>query len=362
MVKVGVISDWARSRRGNAWQQLLAELDPAPEFTPYPIADLIVSQVDEAKGLQQISKEQVLIINWDAANGDPEFGGHLCQKWLEHRRPEIIEWVRKGGILLIESQTTLGVPCAAAYDALAGNGELPTSGIADPTKPLQSLPNRSGMAGRKTARFPDGPGFRAVDNIAARNPYPDILLFPKTTTGFLADALENVASSPVLWRGVFRKTLPFTRNFPWISIIETDARWLFRHSIMKVAKVGDGAIFASTMMLASTGQRDLVSGIVRCATGNTQHLPTPVAAVERVDRFIKWFIMIFGGILAGLILGHSGPVLGRLKAGFSALGVPAEALKGWIELLLLGLGIAGVLIGRRLYLNLQRLFRNIIGY
>src|SRR5437868_14178336 len=116
MTKVGVITDWERAKRGSAWEDLLRDLDPPSAYTAYPIADLIVASHKDRSTLQRINKEQVLIINWDAANGDPEFGAHLCQRWLEHRRPEIIEWVYKGGILLIESQTTLGVPCVAAYD------------------------------------------------------------------------------------------------------------------------------------------------------------------------------------------------------------------------------------------------------
>ncbi|HWJ38809.1 MAG TPA: hypothetical protein VNR86_08630 [Sphingomicrobium sp.] len=94
MTKVGVILDWKRAQRGNAWELLLKEIDSEIEVTFYPIADLIVEPVKpplqrqimkrraEAKGLQQINEEQVLVLNWDAVNGDPEFGAHLSQRWL----------------------------------------------------------------------------------------------------------------------------------------------------------------------------------------------------------------------------------------------------------------------------------------
>jgi hypothetical protein len=364
-VKIGVISDWDRAARGNAWPRLLKELDPVPEVTIYPVADLMVSPDIEGRGLQSINKERVLIINWDAANGDPEFGAHLCQRWLEHRRPEIIEWVRKGGILLLESQTTLGVPCAPAYDAAVGKGELPTSGLDDPTKPLQSVAPRSGTTARKTALFPSERGFGSVqDRIIARDAYPDIKPFPSSTTGLLIDAVGAMDSGPLLWRGVFRKTLPYTRQLPWISIIQTDDKPLYRQSIMQVAKLGSGAIFACTMMLAATGQHELVNAIIRCADGNNDHLPTPVAAVERVNSTVKWVLTIFGGAVAGLIVGHTGPILARLKTGLSAIGLGSDpnTVEGWVKFLLIPIGVGIVFLGYRLYLRVRKFVRSVMGY
>ena len=363
MVKVGVISDWARASRGNAWPKLLKELDPEPEVTVYPVADLMVSPNTEGHGLEQINEERVLVINWDAANGDPEFGAHLCQRWLEHRRPEIIEWVHEGGILLIESQTTLSVPSGPAYDAAVGKGELPTSGLDDPTNSLKSP--RLGAHARKTKRFPQGGGFGAVDHLMiAKKPYPDIAPFPPSTTGLLMEALRKTPPGPFLWRGVFRRTLPYTREFPWISIIETDDKEHYRHSIMQVAKIEKGAIFASTMMLAGTGQRELVSAIIRCADGHNEHLPSPIAAVERVKGGVKWFLTIFGGTVAGLIVGHTGPILERLKAGLSSMGLGSDpnAVEGWVKLLLVPIGIGIVILGYRLYLRVRRFIRNILGF
>lgn len=359
MTRVGVISDWSRAPRGNAWPDLLSELDPAPQVTVYPIGELLVRPKAEDDGLQHVNQEQVLIVNWDVANGDPEFGAQLCQKWLEHRRPEIIEWVRKGGILLIESQATLGVPSVDAYDAITGKGELATSGLEDSTRPLESVAPRSGKVARKTKRFPGSLGFGAVeDRIVARDAYPQIAPFPSTTTGLLIDALRTVDTGVLLWRGVFRRTLPYSRRFGWISIIETEGR--HRQSIMKVAKLGDGAIFASTMMLASTGQRDLVAAIIRCADGNNQHLPSPVAGVELVKNGVKLLLTIFGGAVAALIVANSSTIVSKL----SAIGVPASegSLEGWVKLLLLPLGIGMVVIGHRLVGRLRRFVRDVLGY
>lgn len=359
MPNVGVILDWARAARGNAWKPLLQEIDPSLKVSFYPIADLIVAPEEEGKGLQVINREDVLIINWDCANGDPEFGAHLCQRWLGHRRPEIIEWVRKGGILVIESQATLGVPCAAAYEAAVGPGELPTSGIDDPTHPLQSVAPRSGTAARKTSRFPAGFGFGAVpDRILTGRAYPEVDPFPRSTTGLLRDVLEKTGREPLLWRGVFRRTLPFTRRFQWISILETDSGPFYRQSVMQVARVGDGAIFASTMMLAMTRQIEIARAIIRCAGGNTSHLPTSIAPVQRVKTAVKWFLAIFGGILAALVGKFAGAE--RLQSVLPGV-VSNSAFQGWIQLLLLALGLAAGVWGYHLYRRLRKLIRNIVG-
>jgi hypothetical protein len=318
----------------------------------------------EGNRLPQINQERVLIINWDAANGDPEFGAHLCQRWLEHRRPEIIQWVRNGGILLIESQTILGVPSGPAYDAIVGKGELPTSGVDDPTNPLKSVEPRSGRVACKTKRFPKGGGFAAVDDqIVSVNAYPDIPAFPASTTGLLIEALRKAAPGPFLWRGVFRRTLPYTRELPWISIIETDDKELYRQSIMKVAKLGNGAIFASTMTLAGTGQRELVDAIIRCADGHNEHLPGPVAAVERVEKGVKLFLTLFGGAIAGLIVGSTGPIPARLKTGLSRIWQGSDQnLEGWIRLLLVPIAIGLVFLGYQLYRKIRKFTRNVLGF
>jgi hypothetical protein len=359
MTRIGVIADWERAQRGNAWPSLLSEIDPSFQITVYPIADLIV---DPADRLHQIHREQVLIVNWDAANGDPEFGSHLCQAWLRHRRPEIIQWVRRGGVLLIESQATLGTPSPDAYAAAVGVGELPASGLEDRGEPLQGL-RRSGTTCRKTKRFPTGGAFAGVDSrIEAAATYADVVAFPPTTTGLLIEVLEELRPKVILWRGWFRRTLPYSRDFPWISILESDDPGVRRQSTMQVACIGAGAIFATTMLLATNRQKPLVRAIVQ-SVSNTAALPRPAAAIEQVKSWLKTGLTVFGGLLAGSIPTRISPVATWLSSHLAgALSADPASLNRYVGLALLPIGILLVEIVRRVAVAGRKAVRGILGY
>ena len=168
-IKVGIITDWERRQRGSAWREALEATELDLDITDYPIADLITSKLPtDSEKLKTIDREDVLILNWDVANGDPEFGSHLCQRWLDHRRPELISWVKKGNILLIESQTTLGVPCQAAYDAAVGRKELPASIAHDPRNPAKIV--KHGTACRKSPNFREAAASRRSTSSKCWNP------------------------------------------------------------------------------------------------------------------------------------------------------------------------------------------------
>jgi hypothetical protein len=130
------------------------------EVTIYPLADLLpgVPTSGSTANLQTIHEEQVLIFNWDAINGDPEFGSHSAMHWIQHHRPEILLWISDGHVLIIEGQATLGVPCQQAYDATVGPGELLTSVLDEPHKPLE-FKTRIGAECLKTRHFPEERGF-----------------------------------------------------------------------------------------------------------------------------------------------------------------------------------------------------------
>jgi hypothetical protein len=166
-LRVGIVADWTRSARGNFWEDLLRTIqDRMPTaVTVYPIADLIVMppQDDGQARLSEIYNQDVLIINWDAGNGDPEFGAHLVHRWLEHRRPEILLWIQTGKILIVESQTTFGVPSQSAYDATVGPGEVYVSGLPNADNPL-SFRKRLGAECIKTKYFPKSTFFDRVDS------------------------------------------------------------------------------------------------------------------------------------------------------------------------------------------------------
>jgi hypothetical protein len=84
-----------------------------------------------------------------------------------------------------------------------------------------------------------------------------------------------------------------------VSIVKTaDRPWLQNQSVMKVAKVGEGAVFETTMFLATTGQKDIISAMMRCATEGTDHLPDRKYFLDLLRKYrasIVAFLTLFIG-------------------------------------------------------------------
>jgi hypothetical protein len=217
----------------------------------------------------------VLIVNWDAANGDPDFGADLTLRWFEHRQPEILLWVRSGGVLIVEGQARLGVPVQRVYDALLGPGEVLVSGPEDGLDPRRDS-RRAGKRCQLTARAAASPLFGYLADTLAPSDEPrwgfdD--LFPDWAGRVLSPDVRSNDWN-VLYRGWFRKN-PLPRGqLKWIPLLVTgDGFW--RHATLSAAAVGDGAIFASTMFLASTGQDRLVEALLRCHRSYRTSTPLP---------------------------------------------------------------------------------------
>lgn len=347
-IRVGVITDWRRRQRSCAWKEVLQETELDLEVREYPIADLIISHhpVDVAK-LKTIDQEDVLILNWDVANGDPEFGAHLCQRWLDHRRPEIIDWVRRGNILLIESQATLGVPCQAAYDAAVGRNELPTSVASDSKNP--ALLTKCGLAAEKTTRFPTGGGFEKVGELRIRE-HSYSLGLPDDMSGLLRASLgtAGVSATAQLYRGWFRRTSRFRTWLNWVSIIETPGPRWSRQAVLKVARVEAGAIFASTMILSGSRQVALIRAILRCVD-ETGHLPDPPGIVTFGQRYIRAGITPFVGLISTFLLVRFSDAL----SWFTQI-VPLKPKENSIQF-----AILKVVIGIALLISITMLFKQL---
>ena len=366
VVKIGIIGDWARSSRGNVWRELLSSVQEITQqtftITDFPIADLIVQPPDRS-GLQDIRRQDVLIINWDAINGDPDFGSHLALRWIEHRYRELLIWARKGRLLILESQATLGVPSQAAYDAALGKGETPVSGPENFDEPL-SAAERMGARCRKTKKFPTRNGFGDVKGeITCSRVIEHTDWFPGHSHTLLTEDLKGLDEGRQLYRGWFRRTL-FRRSLKWVSILETaDRPFLRQHSTMQVAKVDEGAIFATTINLSMTRQTKLVAAIMRCSHGATSHLPTPDSHIDRVRGYWREIVTLSAGAAAGVIAGMSEPWAHQLSTllGHDLL-ADTDARKTLIKVALVPMGMALFAGGRWLIVRSTRLFRDFVGY
>lgn len=290
MIKIGVIIDWKRCQRGNSWTTLLKSLSPQGKFevVDFRLAELIMNPAAGRgiNGLDALKDQKVLIFNWDVINGDPDFGAHLAQMWIRHHRPELLLWVQKGNVLIIESQTRFGVPCQPAYDAAVGEGELPVLPL-EYFERVSTIEALHGEQCKHTSHFPKRNGFHQVDNPLKVVKLTDEEPFAATATVFLTEELRDLKPY-TLYRGWFRRKLPWRGHLDWVSLTRTtDRGWLRNHSTLQVARHGDGAIFVSTMMLAATGQRKLVEAMLLCVEGKTEHLPKPKTVSEKFRRVIR---------------------------------------------------------------------------
>jgi hypothetical protein len=263
-LRVKVITDWRRCHRTSFWPELLTSLDgdPPVEFEEYPLAECLSGTSPQ----DRITAEcDVLIVNWDAVNGDPDFGADLAQRWFAHRRPEIMNWINKGGILIVEGQATSGVPDQRAYDAILGASELLLSRPEDHLN-LEQETKRQGERCRlrpeaTTSFVPGDPRLTVV----TPRTYDD--MFQTTAHNPAGNVLDPSFSRQrwnKLYRGWFRRRWG-PSQLTWSALIDTDDRRSLRnHPTLMAARHGEGAIFASTMLLASSGQTELVRALLAC--------------------------------------------------------------------------------------------------
>jgi hypothetical protein len=321
-LRVEVVGDWSRCSRGNFWPEVLTELDrrrlvpnttrlyPLADWTWHPAPGLWRQQLVRVPGeslLQHLDCCDVLILNWDVANGDPDFGADLAMRWFSHRRPEILHWVReRGGILIIEGEARLGVPAQASYDAVLGQFQVQVCGEADALRPRRQV-ERNGTRCKMTnaARFPaladtSAAPFIHLQSLTARQRSFDDM-FPGTA-GLMLSPFLSTGDWQLLYRGWFRWN-PFRRKrMPWVPFAKTADR-KFNHPTMLVAKHGTGAVFVSTMFLASSNQLQLVEAMLRCH-GDVARLPDPPRRVLFVRKWILSNVVPLIAAVAALLLGR----------------------------------------------------------
>ncbi len=98
-------------------------------------------------------------------------------------------------------------------------------------------------------------------------------MFPPDTAGKLVARFLRRGQWPMLYRGWFRRQPLRRRRLGWVPIARTAGR-RFNHPILLVARSGAGAVFASTMLLASSRQLGLIEAMLD-THGNADLLPTP---------------------------------------------------------------------------------------
>jgi hypothetical protein len=270
-----ILADRRGRARGQHWARALADGAIAQPATlrVRSLADDVAAPMSHLTQttLEAIREAKVVIINWDAANGDPDFGADAAQHWLRHRRSNLLDWVCDGGILIVEGQANLGVPSQEAYDALFGTDEVQVCGPEDPMVPrLQT--RRVGVQCQLTRAALTSSLFRSLPEhvgIAGNRSYND--MFASDEAGRLVAPFLREGAWPLLYRGWFRRR-PFKRQrLGWVPLVKSKGR-RFNHPTLLVARAGAGAIFVSTMLLASSDCFGLIRAMIN-ARGNVEGLP-----------------------------------------------------------------------------------------
>lgn len=313
---VTIVTDWARCRRGVLWTPCLAQLrdlsiDDVREYGLADEVELMSAPRGEELFIERLHKSEVLIINWDAANGDPDFGADFVLRWFQHRGPEIRSWVAGGGVLIIEGQAKLGVPNDAAYDAILDPGEVAVCGPEDALRPKLQR-RRYGHICRLTKRAQKSLLFEDMaepdlDSRPVTRAYLEML--PGVASRILTPDLGDLQWN-MLYRGWFRWN-PLNRpRLSWVTLVRTaDRQWWkgrFNHPVMLGARHGQGAVFASTMFLASSGQTSLVTCLLR-AHGRANLMPVRTGISRPVGDFVKRnLVPLLAGLVAAPVVGVVG--------------------------------------------------------
>lgn len=313
-LRIEVVGDWSRCRRGNFWPEVLGELNRRQlilnRTSIYPLADWVWQPMPDRQRqrkvgvppdslLQHLLDTNILIMNWDVANGDPDFGADLTMRWLTHRRPELMHWVREyGGVLIIESETRLGVPAQPAYDALLGESQVTLCGEEDALHPRRQI-ERNGSICSMTRLARETDHFTHLKELSARTrPFDHV--FPGAGGRMLSPFLSFGPGRGEIYRGWFRWN-PFKRTrLPWVPLVKTADR-RFNHPTLLAAKFGKGAVFASTMLLAGGGQTALIEAMLRCH-GDVERLPDPPRRIRVLRVWVlRNGIPVLAGVLAALV-------------------------------------------------------------
>lgn len=345
---VTVLSDWTMCHRGQFWKQCLESTKVPHTLRLHSLAEQHLAWTDRVHPepgtlfLEILGRTSVLVLNWDSVNGDPDFGSDLALRWFTHRRLEVLAWVRAGGIMVIEGQATFSVPVQSAYDAILGPSEVRVSGPESRFNPdLQH--RRCGSQGRLTVRAHNSPLFSEVSALINRKSRPVTEMFPDPAYRVVGEVAGQ--SWEHLYRGWFRRTQLRQERLQWVTLARTVGRLSFvrcqlNQTILRVAKLNRGAIFVSTMNLASSEQSTLVRAML-LSHGRTDQLPGGGEGAGRARRFaVSVVVPIVAAIaairIAAVIAGHNREVITSVSRvvltplGVLAVSVIVAAL-GWLR-------------------------------
>ncbi len=132
-VAVVVGSDDPDKRPYCYWQELLKQLNP------WGVEAVLRPNIPRSKAFQ------VIIINWDVANGSHSYESQVLKDFGPDFRTQVDDWVKDGGILFCEVQSVHGIPVQESYTAIFGSQ----------IKVLHKKKQRKGISNEYNGNAPD---------------------------------------------------------------------------------------------------------------------------------------------------------------------------------------------------------------
>jgi uncharacterized protein YfiM (DUF2279 family) len=242
---------------------------------------------------------RLLVVNWDAANGDPLYRSDVTLEYFRSRADvRLTRHFQQGGLLLVESQAASNRPVQEAYDAILGSGEVVVLSTALPYEdgtgeiayanmrlkdhPLVKLSGTSGELRAVSENGSTGPVFLHV---------PDVLL-PKRIDGQSA-AVGYRDDGQRLWFGWFESW-----SAEWLPLYFASSKDAKRGSraVMLCKRQGSGMVIASTLW-ASRVQPTLASRVVEMA-----FVPQMLESAQKQYQLAKRRRRITDGFVAALLV------------------------------------------------------------
>lgn len=82
---------------------------------------LVSSDPTQLLYLLDNKKTDVIIVNWDSINTDPIYGCDKAYQFFNHYKPDLIQWVKNGGIIILEAQAASRKLVQTSYNIFTDN-------------------------------------------------------------------------------------------------------------------------------------------------------------------------------------------------------------------------------------------------
>lgn len=346
-------------RRYSYWDRYLDKQAVCATYVSIPElaeeAGLILSsdatneQIDRVKRKQpRLDGFQVILLNWDVANGDFAFGADKTLSYFETRgREEILRWARQGARVVIEIQATAGFPLQQAYDAILGVGIVEVTPYGR-TKSWEDLEDGIVLSRRRRMH----PIIREVlgdhDRVIKTHYAPfDHIVFPRFDKANESSFARNAAAFSwgnfVRWEKgwmplIFRPR-GTSSHLPWYEALSDR---LIGRPIALVKPVGElgGEIIVTTMRIANAAPEEMVDAVLEFGEKQRErsrkfHKQQKISRVIRRTSAvaIAWLLGLFiafpaFGLIAGWLNSKVEGQLPSISRWLASLG--QERIAEWI--------------------------------